>query len=153
MKKILNSRKFIFIVLLLALVLLSIYFVSNYQQHLENPNTAIILKNYPIGETVSVSGVVSEIHNNGFTLLDEYNGFKVNYTINSPYRVYNGDHVELLGILEDSYQIAALKILVVSGFDYNFMLIRSCVAFLIFLFFFRRYWRFDFKKIMFRRLK
>jgi len=74
MKKIVTSRKFIFVGLLLALVLLSIYYVSNYQQHLEHPNTGVILKNYPLGETVAVSGVVTAVHNDGFTLLDNYHG-------------------------------------------------------------------------------
>jgi cytochrome c-type biogenesis protein CcmE len=153
LKKIVTSRKFMFVGLLLALILLSIYYVSNYQQHLEHPNTSVILKNYPLGETVAVSGIVTAVHNDGFTLLDKYHGIGVNYTVFSPEKVSNGDQVEVLGVLGDSYQIAASKILVISSFDYNFMLLRSGIALLIFLFFFRRYWRFDFKKMMFRRLK
>lgn len=153
MKKIVTSRKFIFIGLLLVLILLSIYYVSNYQQHLENPNTGVILKNYPLGATVAVSGVVTSVQNDSFILLDNYHGTKVNYTIYSQDKVSNGDQVEVLGVLGDSYQITASKILVISSFDYNFMLLRSGIALLILLFFFRRYWRFDFKKMMFRRLK
>jgi cytochrome c-type biogenesis protein CcmE len=153
MKKIVTSMKFIFIGLLLVLILLSIYYVSNYQQHLENPNTGVILKNYPLGATVAVSGVVTSVQNDSFILLDNYHGTKVNYTIYSQDKVSNGDQVEVLGVLGDSYQITASKILVISSFDYNFMLLRSGIALLILLFFFRRYWRFDFKKMMFRRLK
>ena len=153
LKKNLTSRKFIFVGLLLALILLSIYFVSNYEQHLENPNTGVILKNYPLGETVTVSGVVTSVQNDSFIIYDNYHGIGVNYTIYSSDKVSNGDQVELLGVLGNSYQIAASKILVTSSLDYNFMLLRSGIAFLIFLFFFRRYWRFDFKKMMFRRLK
>ncbi len=153
LKKFLSKRKIIFIGLLLALIFLSVYYASNYQQHLENPNTEIILKSYPLGETVAVSGVVTEMHNDGFTLVDSYHGTGVNYTVHSTEKVSINDQIEVLGTLDDSYQISASKILVISSFDYNFMLLRSGIALLIFLFFFRRYWRFDFKKMEFRRLK
>ena len=153
LKNILTSRKFIFAGLLGLFILLSVYYVSNYQQHLEDPNTGIIVKNYPLGETVAVSGVVTAVQNDSFILLDNYHGIKVNYTIYSQNNVSNGDQVEVLGVLGNSYQIAPSKILIISSFDYNFMLLRSGIALLIFLFFFRRYWRFDFKKMMFRRLK
>ena len=152
-KKIIFNRKYILIGLLLALILMSIYYASNYQQHLENPNTSIILKNYPLGETVAVAGVVTEVNNNSFIIQDNYHGIEVNYTIYSTEKVSIADQVEVLGILEDSYQITASKILVISNFDYNFMLLRSGLGLLIFLFFFRRYWRFEFKKMEFRRLK
>lgn len=153
LKKILTSRKVIFVGLLLALILLSIYYISNYQHHLEHPNTGVILKNYPLGDTVAVSGVVTETHNDGFNILDKYHGIGVNYTVYSPEKVSIGDQVEVLGVLGDFYQIVASKILVIPSFDYNFMLLRSGIALLIFLFFFRRYWSFDFKKMEFRRLK
>jgi hypothetical protein len=152
-KKIINNRKFILIGLLLALILLSVYYASNYQQHLENPNTSIILKSYPLGETVAVTGVVEEVNNNSFIIQDNYQGIEVNYTIYSTEKVSKDDQVEVLGILGDSYQISASKILIISNFDYNFMLLRSGLGLLIFLFFFRRYWRFDFKKMEFRRFK
>ena len=152
-KRIFGNRKFILIILLLALIVLGSYYVLNYQQHLEHPNTSIILKNYPIGQTVAVTGVVKKVNNNNFILLDTYHGIEVNYTIYSTEKVSIGDQVEVLGILGDSYQINSYKILVITNFDYNFMLLRSGIGLLIFLFFFRRYWRFDFKKMEFRRLK
>jgi len=153
LKKILISRKFIFIALLLALILLCIYYVSYYQQHLENPNTSVIIKNYPLGETVSVAGDVLDVQSDSFTILDEYHGTDVIYTIFSTEKPSVGDKVEVLGVLENDNIVFASKLLVISDFDYNFMLLRSFIALLIFLFFFRRYWRFDFKKFEFRRLK
>lgn len=153
LKKVLTSRKLIFIVLVLVLIFLSGFYVLNYQQHLENPNTGVILKNYPIGETVAVSGIVTDVQTDGFTLSDNFQGTKVSYTIFSSVKVSNGDQVEVLGVLGNSYQITASKILVVSSFDYNFLLVRSAIAFLIFLYFFRLYWRFDFNKMEFRRVK
>ena len=62
----------IFIGLLLALILLSGYYELNYQQHLENPDTGIIIKNYPIGDTVAVSGNVREVFNDSFILSSSY---------------------------------------------------------------------------------
>ena len=153
LRNIFKSRKSILIGLLLALILLSVYYASNYQQHLENPNTSIILKSYPLGETVAVTGVVEEVNNNSFLIRDNYHGIEVNYTIYSTENVSKDDQVEVLGILGDSYQISASKILIISNFDYDFMLLRSGLGLLIFLFFFRRYWRFDFKKMEFRRFK
>ncbi len=152
-KKVLTNRIFIFFGLLLVLILLSGYYAANYQNHLQYPNTAVILKNYPIGETVSVTGSVIKINNNSFIVTDSYHGKVVYYTVYSSEKVSIGDQVEVLGVLGNSYQINASRILSVSPFDYKFLLQRSFIAFLIFLFFFIRYWRFDFRKMEFRRLK
>lgn len=152
-KNLLKNRKFIFIVLLLALILLVAYYISNYEQHLENPNTGIILKSYPLGQTVAVSGDVTSVGDGYFTIQDDYHNIQVNYTVYSPEKLSVGDEAEVLGTLGSNYQISASKILIITSFDYNFMLLRSGIAVLIFLFFFFRYWRFDFKKFEFRRVK
>lgn len=150
---VITDRKFILISLVLALILLCSYYESNYEQHLEYPDTSIILKNYPTGQTVSVSGNVEEVFNDSFILSDVYHNIQVNYTVYSPEKVSIGDNVEVLGVLGNSYNINASKILVVSGFDYHFMIYRSAIILLIFIYFFRRYWRFDFRKMVFRRLR
>ena len=152
-KKILTNRTFIFFGLLLVLILLSSYYAANYQNHLQYPNTAVIQKNYTAGETVSVTGSVIQVNNNSFLLTDAYHHNVVNYKVYSTQKVSVGDQVEVLGILGNSYQINASKIQSVSTFDYKFLLLRSFIAFLIFLFFFRRYWGFDCRKMEFRRLK
>ena len=152
-KKILTSRKFIFTGLVLALILLCTYYSANYQRHLEHPNTGIILKDYPYGEMVAVSGEVKEVNNNGFILMDQYHGTDVYFTIFSSEKLSIGDKVEVLGVLGNSYQITASMIQIITGFDYTFMLVRSGIIVIIFLFFFRRYWRFNFRKMEFRRLK
>ena len=150
-QRILTDRKFIFIGLLIILVLMSIYFAFNYQNHLQNPNTAVILKSYPLGQTVAVSGVVANVQEDSFTLSDMYHGIDVNYTIISGEKVSAGDQVEVLGILGNGDRVNASKVLVTPAFDYDFMLLRSALVALIFLFFFNRYWSFDFKKMVFRR--
>jgi hypothetical protein len=151
MEKLVKDRRVIFFGLLIVLIVLSLYFASNYQKHLENPNTSTIIKNYPLGETVAVSGVVADVQDGGFNLQDTYHGMAVNYTIISGEKVSKGDQVEVLGILQPSYQVNATKILVISSFDYSFMLFRSALVAVIFLFFFFYYWKFDLKKLEFRR--
>lgn len=151
MGKLVKDRRVIFFGLLIVLIALSLYFASNYQKHLENPNTSIIINNYPLGETVSVSGVVGDVHDGNFKLQDTYHGMIVNYTIISGQQVSKGDQVEVLGILQPSYQVNATKILIISSFDYSFMLLRSGLVALIFLFFFFHYWEFDLEKLEFRR--
>ncbi len=151
MGKILTDRKFIFFGLLVILILMSVYFASNYQKHLENPNTSIILKNYPLGETVAVSGTVAEVHDGGFTLSDMYHGFEVNYTIISGEKISPGDQAEVLGILGPSNSVNATKILVITSFDYSFMLFRSAIVAILFVIFFLYYWSFDIGNFEFRR--
>jgi hypothetical protein len=152
-KKILTNRLFIFLGLLMVLILLSGYYVANYQNHLQYPNTAVILKNYPTGQTVSVSGSVIQVRNDSFTITDVYHKTVVYYTVYSSEKVSIGDQVEVLGLLGNAYQINPSKILVVTKFEYGFLLLRSFIALLIFLFFFRRYWRYDFRTMEFRRQK
>lgn len=149
--KLVKDRRVIFFGLLVVLIVLSLYFASNYQKHLENPNTSTIIKNYPLGETVAVSGVVADIHDGNFNLQDTYHGITVNYTIISSEHVSKGDQVEVLGVLQPSYQINATKILIISSFDYSFMLMRSALVALIFIVFFFHYWEFDLNKLEFRR--
>lgn len=153
MGKLFKDRRVIFFGLLIVLIILSLYFASNYQKHLENPNTSIIVNNYPLGQTVAVSGVVADTNDSSFKLQDTYHGIAVNYTIISGEHVSKGDQVEVLGILQPAYQVNATKILVISSFDYSFMLFRSALVALIFLFFFFRYWEFDLEKLEFRRRK
>jgi hypothetical protein len=151
MRKIVTDRRFIFFGLLILLILMSFYFESNYQKHLENPTTAIILKSYPLGETVAVSGVVKEVHDGGFSVSGMYHGFDVSYTIVSDEKVSPGDQAEVLGVLEPANHVNAAKVLVVPSFDYSFMLFRSAIVGLIFIVFFLYYWSFDLKKLEFRR--
>jgi putative flippase GtrA len=150
-QRVLTDRKFIFIGLLIILVLMSIYFALNYQNHLQNPNTAVILKSYPLGQTVAVSGAVTNVQDGSFTLSDMYHGIDVNYTIISGVNVSAGDQVEVLGILGNGNRVNAGKVLVTPSFDYDFMLLRSALVALIFLFFFNMYWSFNFENMEFRR--
>jgi hypothetical protein len=132
---------------------LCLYYNSNYQSHLEYPDSSLILKDYPLGGTVSVSGVVTNSYNDGFLLSDNYHGTAVNYHVLSNQKLEVGDEAEVLGTLIPNYTIKSSKILVITKFDYEFMLLRSFLVVIIFILLFRRYWRFNISRMEFRRVK
>jgi hypothetical protein len=152
-KIILKSRAFIFTILMIVLMFLCLYYNSNYQSHLEYPDSSLILKDYPLGGTVSVSGVVTNSYNDGFLLSDNYHGTAVNYHVLSNQKLEVGDEAEVLGTLIPNYTIKSSKILVITKFDYEFMLLRSFLVVIIFILLFRRYWRFNISRMEFRRVK
>lgn len=132
---------------------LCLYYNTNYQAHLEHPDSSMILKDYPLGETVSVSGRVTMIYGDGFLLSDNYHGTAVNYHVVSNHEVKVGDEGEVLGTLMPNYTVKASKILLITDFDYKFMLLRSFLVIIIFILLFRRYWRFNISRMEFRRLR
>ena len=138
---------------MIVLMFLCLYYNSNYQSHLEYPDSSLILKDYPLGGTVSVSGVVTNSYNDGFLLSDNYHGTAVNYHVLSNQELEIGDEAEVLGTLIPNYTIKSSKILVITKFDYEFMLLRSFLVVIIFILLFRRYWRFNISKMKFRRVK
>ena len=138
---------------MIVLMFLCLYYNSNYQSHLEYPDSSLILKDYPLGGTVSVSGVVTNSYKDGFLLSDNYHGTAVNYHVLSKQKLEVGDEAEVLGTLIPNYTIKASKILVITKFDYEFMLLRSFLVVIIFILLFRRYWRFNISRMEFRRVK
>lgn len=137
---------------MILLLLLCLYYNTNYQLH-QHPDSGGILENYPLGETVSVSGVVTQIYGDGFLLLDNYHVTLVNYHVLSTQKLEVGDEPEVLGTLMPNNTIKASKIVVIDDFDYNFMLLRSFIGLIIFLLLFRHYWRFDISRMEFRRVR
>lgn len=138
---------------MILLMLLCLYYNSNYQSHLEYPDSSMILKDYPLGETVSVSGAVTNSYSDGFLLSDNYHGTAVNYHVLSSQKLEVGDEAEVLGTLIPDYTIKSSKILVITKFDYDFMLLRSFVVVILLILLFRRYWRFDVSRMEFQRVK
>ena len=153
LKNIVKKRIFIFTVLAAILVLLCLYYNTNYQSHLEYPDSSMILKDYPLGETVSVSGEVTNRYGDGFRLSDNYHGVAVNYHVVSDQKLEVGDEAEVLGTLMPNYTVKSSKILVITKFDYKFMLLRSFLIIIVFILLFRRYWRFNISRMEFRRVR
>lgn len=139
-------------ILLVILAGLCIYYQENYKIH-QYPDTAVILKSYPAGETVSVSGKVTSTSSGSFKLQDTSTKEKVTYTVSSSYPVSPGDNVRLSGVLGPDYQISASRILVTPQWSYEFLLLRSFLAFVFLAWLFNRYWKFSTKKIEFQRRK
>jgi hypothetical protein len=148
-----RKKRLVTATILLALLAgLCLYYQENYEAH-QYPDTTVILKSYPVGETVSVSGKVASTSTGGFKLQDTSTREKVTYTISSSYPVFPGDNVRLSGVLGPDYQITASRVLVTPQWSYEFLLLRSLLAFLFLAWLFNRYWHFDREKMEFQRRK
>lgn len=145
-----TERRITALILLLTLLAgLCLYYHETYEAH-QYPDTEAILKNYPTGETVSVSGKVTSIFNGGFKLEDDINK-NVIYTVSSSHPVLEGDMVRISGILGSDYQISASRILVTPRWSNNFMLLRSLLAAIFLAWLFNHYWKFSTEKMEFQR--
>ena len=134
------------------LVILSIYYISAYRDHLEYPSYETILFHYPYGELVSVYGSVTKIYPGGYLIQDNYHGQQVVIKVNYPYPPNLGDNVAILGILGPDNQIISVKRIVVNQWQkYDFLLLRSFLILIFLLYFFNRYWYFNLKDFEFRR--
>jgi hypothetical protein len=146
-QKILKSRAIIALSLLLILFLLCAYHQTNYEYHSEYPSVKMITSDYPkyIGETASISGEVVGMHSITFQLLEREDGKNTIFTVlsDSNVDVDIGDKVEVLGSLGPDYQIYAEKIIVSKKWKYEFVFIRSFIAFILLIFVFMRNWKFD----------
>lgn len=136
-------------VLVLILLSLCIYYDTHYEDSRKYPSTAAIESHYPEGSLVFVSGAVVRPNNNGFYLRDNDNRTIVYTILSSGQKVSPGDHVQLLGILGHSYTIQSTKVDVETNWGYEFILFRSALAFIVLIFLFFMYWKFDFKTFEF----
>lgn len=144
--KIITGHRIItLIILFLILTGLCIYYYDNFRDYQEHPGIATIVVSYPEGELVAVSGVVTETFPGGFYLEEEYEGKKVTFKILSELEVAPGDKSQVLGILGPGYQITAQEMKLTEKWSYEFLLLRSFIAFLFLAFIFHYYWRFSFK--------
>jgi hypothetical protein len=113
----------------------------------EYASQGAIAKIYPQGNLVVVSGSITQTFPDGFILRDFYN----NFTILSPQKVNIRDRAEVYGLLGTDYQIEAKKINITPLWSYQFVMIRSFIAFLFLAFIFNRYWKFNPQNLSFQR--
>lgn len=146
-----GNRIVTLLILFLILIGLCSYYYDNFMDYQEYPGTGTIVTSYPEGEMVAVSGYVPQILPDGFYLVDIYQDKPVIYTIKSDEKVVKGALIQVLGILGPDYQITAHGMKVTEEWSYNFMILRSFIAFLFLAFIFHHYWRFEFKKGEFTR--
>lgn len=140
--KFITSRTVIFLILLTALVLLSVYYSENYITYEEPPSAKTFLLNYPEGQMVSLEGWVSDTSKNGFELYIFHHGQDSFFKVNSSANVSVGDNVAVFGTL-DNNTITTGKVLLKESWMYEFLWGRSIFALLILILVFIRYWKFD----------
>lgn len=147
----LKNRILISITLLLILIGLFNYYNDNYQINEKFHSANFILTNYPEGETVYIPGDYIGSFDGGFYIKDDYKGQETIYKINSSLKPSDGDIISITGTLNPSFTIDPQKIVVNKQWKEDFLLFRSALIGVILLFLFRRYWKFDFKKMEFKR--
>jgi hypothetical protein len=135
------------LILFLLLVGLCIYYNENFMMHQDYASQGAIMKNYPQGNLVVVSGSITKTFPDSFQLRDNYN----NFTIISSHKVSIGDRAEVYGLLSTDYQIDAKQINITPLWSYQFVIIRSLIAFLFLAFIFNRYWKLNPEKGLFQR--
>lgn len=156
-KKILESRAIIALSLLLILTLLCAYYQTNQEYYREYPPVKNIVFNYSkyIGETISISGEVVDVHSITFQLLVKYEDKNKNTIFmvlpDSNVDVDIGDKVEVLGTLNPDYLIYAEKIIVSKRWKHDFIYVRSFIALILLIFIFMGNWEFNIKRMEFVR--
>lgn len=151
--KIFGNRVVLLIFLLLILTGLCLFYADYYVKYQNHPTTSDILSNYQVGETVLVGGTVTQIMPGGFLLSETYHQNIIEYRVYSPDEVSLGDKVSLIGNLESNYIIISQKMLIENSWSYRFVLIRSFFAFIVLLFIFNHYWKFNKERWEFIRRK
>lgn len=147
----------ILIKLLSVVFLLSIlygtcsYYNENYETNRDYYTLKTILSDYPEGQMVSVSGVVTEVYDNGFYFNDYYQN--IVYKVNSDSKVDINDEVFVLGKLGPSYELYDANVFIYHKWKAGFVLLRSIIGGFFLLILFLAYWKFDFKSFEFTRRK
>ncbi len=137
------------VIVLSLIILLSAYYYTNHEMHEEYPDNEDVVEGFKNG-VVSVHGFVINRTDGGFYILIEYRGKERVIEVMSDLDVGRDDRVEVLGYLKDD-RIFPEKIIVYRKWSYYSIFIRSAIAIPIVLYFFFKYWRFDFGEMMFRR--
>ena len=130
-------------VLVLMLLSLCVYYYHYHEDNLKYLSTAAVESYYPEGSIIFVSGTATKINKDGFNLLD--NSGSVEYRIISGKHPEPGDNVQLIGVLGPSYIIKSTRAMVETRQGYGFILFRSALALIVFIFIFFRYWKFNFR--------
>lgn len=148
-----SSRIFIIAILFISLTALCLYYSSEYKKHLEYPSyESILSSDYPLNQLVYIQGSIIKMEADGYYIYNNYNGHDVIIKVLGPSPAGLDDEVSILGVLGPSNQIISVKeIRVIYNWKYKFLLLRSLLALFFLFIIFLYFWRFDFKKIVFKR--
>lgn len=100
-----------------------------------------------------VDGLVSKVYHDGFNVSVNETGITSYYLVKTPFRVVEGDNVYVLGTLDSPHVITGEKIIIVKKDEFASVIIRSIIGLALFLIIFLTYWRFDIRKMIFKRRK
>ena len=145
---------------LLILFILVIFSYSSENRHYSNYMGSSDNNNfygYVIDLTVSydtiykfISGTVVDRDNEGFVISEDGTGD--GYYIKSSQKVeINDEEVFVIGTLKPNNEIDAVKVIQFNENLLGQMILRSIFGLILFLIFFFHYWKFDFRKMLFRR--
>ena len=87
-----GKRVIIILILILILAGLFIYYYDNINQKQAYPSTGAVVKYYPEGEMVSVSGTVSKTFSGGYYVDDYYMNQVVTFKVYTDQKVEIGDN-------------------------------------------------------------
>lgn len=148
------KRLILGIIFTLLIFLLCYNYAFNYHNALQNEdrtdltkdNTVITLENY-----VFMLATVTDEYDDGI-IVEVYNNDSVNYyKIKTPSKKDVGYPVVIFGTISSNNEIVANKILIRSTSEMIFIIFRSFIGLILFLLIFLKYWKFDFRKIEFKR--
>ncbi len=140
--------KKIFILLLLISILpvLCINFYENYKMHPSFSTSG--LNSSEVQEAFKASGMVVNHRDYGFDIVDENN---ILVHIQSSDKPQIGDQIEVLGVLEPSGYFKGIKVVKISEWGDESLLLRSLFGLILIMIIFFRYWKFNFKIFEFVR--
>ncbi|MGZ7067926.1 MAG: hypothetical protein ACXVHS_11095 [Methanobacterium sp.] len=138
--------------LILGIIILLSLLCFNYaSNHIYYTDSSVVDLLYGSKELNFTSGPVTDIYNDGFEIYGTNLG---NYfQVKTKLKVEPENYVYILGSLIPDNEIIPQKIMIDKEDDSINVIYRSIFGLIIFLFIFLRYWRFNFKKILFIKLK
>lgn len=141
------SAKILAPLILLALISLCAYSYFEVDKHAPYPGTGEIRSNYQsyVGKYVSIFGDVTSVDQDEVTISSDGLDFKV-----QPLQAAIGDKVEVFGVLEENYHIAAVNSLAYDKPSYYAIFMRSLIGAALLTFFFLKNWKFDPRKFIFK---
>jgi hypothetical protein len=135
------------IFILLLLVLCYNYAFEGYYQD----NSVIDLLNGYSQNQILIYGPITEINKDGFEVYNIKN--KNNYHVKKDLKLNVGTGIYILGTLESNNEVTIIKIITFKQEDVINVIFRSLLGLAIFLLVFLKFWKFEFKKMLFVRRK
>jgi len=142
------NRAFIGLAVVVFLFMLSFYYYVNHENHRAYPGRSAVISGFE--GVVVVSGFVSGFDEDGFRLYIQDRGRGMDVQVLSDAVVGIGDGVEVLGVLHGGVLVPE-RLLIYGRWSFLAVYLRSALAFPFVLFYFFRYWFFDFDRLVFVR--